>query len=201
MMELNGFWTLIEASRAATNDPDERAEWLTDRLAVLPLREIEDFQVHLDQMRARVDTWTMWGAGYQIMNGLCSDDGFFYFQGWLVGLGRDNFERVAADPDALAEVPEIQRLAGRGTGDWAEDEWPDWEIVDYVAGEAHERRTGEEESLDDALEARGHESPSVPDPSGEGWSPGDPHEVARRLPRIGRMFPSGARSGRSSSTG
>jgi hypothetical protein len=28
----------------------------------------------------------MWGAAWQIMQGFCSDDGFGYFQPWLVGL-------------------------------------------------------------------------------------------------------------------
>src|SRR5687768_17923678 len=85
-MDIDGFWALIEESRAATTGPDDRAEWLTDKLAALPPRDIEDFQIHLDEQRRRVDSWLVWGAAYQILDGLCSDDGFFYFQAWLVGL-------------------------------------------------------------------------------------------------------------------
>ena len=44
--------------------------------------------------RKRADTWLMWGAARIIMQGWCSDDGFFYFQPWLVGLGRDAFARL-----------------------------------------------------------------------------------------------------------
>jgi hypothetical protein len=195
-MDLDQFWTLIEQSRTATNDADERIEWLTERLATLPLRDIEDFQLHLDGQRQRVDTGLVWGAAYQIMGGLCSDDRFAYFQTWLVGLGRAEFERVAAAPDTLADVPAIQHLAGRDCGDWADDEWPEWEALDYVAGTAHERHTGEEESMEDALEARDHERPADPDPVDDQWDFEDPEEVARRLPRIHRMFPLAPRAER-----
>jgi Protein of unknown function (DUF4240) len=73
----------------------------------------------------------MWGAAWHIMQGWCSDDGFWYFQPWLVGLGQDTFEAIAANPDALAETPQIRRLVGRPTSDWSNDEWPEWESLNY----------------------------------------------------------------------
>ena len=57
-------------------------------------------------------TWLMWAAAAQIRNG-CSDDGFEDFRRWLIGLGREAFERVVQEPDRLAELPEVQRLSGR----------------------------------------------------------------------------------------
>jgi hypothetical protein len=42
-----------------------------------------------------------WGAAY-LANGGCSDDGFDYFRGWLIGQGRKVYETVLADPDSLA---------------------------------------------------------------------------------------------------
>jgi hypothetical protein len=69
----------------------------------------------------------------------CSGDGFFYFQPWLVGLGLETFERVAGNPDSLAGVPQIHRLAGRRRSDWSDDEWPEWERLNYVALNAYER--------------------------------------------------------------
>jgi hypothetical protein len=41
------------------------------------------------------------GAAWNIMQGWCSDDSFFYFQPWLVGLGQDAFEQVSSN---VAEV-------------------------------------------------------------------------------------------------
>lgn len=46
----------------------------------------------------------LWAAGYLINDG-CSDDGFEYFRAWLIAQGREVFERVVADPDALAGLP------------------------------------------------------------------------------------------------
>ncbi|MCW2916392.1 MAG: hypothetical protein JWN52_4460 [Actinomycetia bacterium] len=69
---------------------------------------------------------------------------FWYFQSWLVGLGRDVYERVAANPDALSEVPEMQRLVWRDTAEWADHEWPQWELLNYLASTAYDQVTGED---------------------------------------------------------
>jgi hypothetical protein len=108
---------------------------------------------------------------------------------WLIGLGRDAFERAVANPDNLASLPEVVGLAGRPVDDWSNDEWPRWEALSYVAWEAYEQVTGEEEGLYDAMEARGHHSPTGPHPTGEDWDVQDPAEAARRLPRLSWMFP------------
>jgi hypothetical protein len=187
-MDRNAFWEMIERSRTSSADPDARLEWLTERLAALPVTEIADFQIHLGQVRRRVDTWWIWGAAYLICDGLCSDDGFWYFQAWLVGLGREAFERVAANPDALAELPEVQRLAG-GVASWSENDWPEWESLDYVADEAYERVTGEDEGLDDVLQALGRGRLSSPEPTDERWDFEDEQERTRRLPRLSTLFP------------
>ncbi|WP_433204223.1 DUF4240 domain-containing protein [Dactylosporangium sp. CS-047395] len=107
-------------------------------------------------------TFDLWGAAYQIMDGRCSGDGFRAFRSWLaVTLDRDTLERVLADPDSLADVPAIRRLAGRETHDWAPSEWPQHDV----------------------------DGRSFEDPAGRPWDFDDPREVARRLPRLGRMFP------------
>jgi hypothetical protein len=94
--------------------------------------EIVGFQICLDRALAPTCTWDLWTAADRI-TGWCSGDGFFYFRLWPVGLGRDLFERLVRDPDALAEVPEVTRLAGRDREDWDDEEWLAWE----------ELRTGE----------------------------------------------------------
>jgi hypothetical protein len=73
---------------------------------------------------------------------------------WLIGLGRDAFERAVANPDNLASLPEVLRLAGRPVDGWSPDDWPDWASLSYVAWEAYEQVTGENEGLYDAMEAR-----------------------------------------------
>ncbi|MER5362637.1 hypothetical protein [Streptomyces sp. NPDC002785] len=59
--------------------------------------------------------------------------------------------------------------AGRPLKTWSDDEWPEWELLDYVAAEAFDMLTGEEEGLEEALEAEGLDIPCNPEPSGEEW--------------------------------
>lgn len=175
-MDLTSFWELVDSSRAVTSDQDERLEWLTSVLASLPAGEIADFQVHLDRQRSRVDTWDHWAAA-AVVNGGCSDDGCLYFQSWLVGLGREEFERIAGDPDALASVvtPGLSFEL-------------EWEELDYVAAEAFRLASGDAEGLEKELLARGHASRSSPAPYGAQWDPDDPAEVFARLPRLAALF-------------
>jgi Protein of unknown function (DUF4240) len=175
---------LIHDSSVAASGQRERSEWLTRRLAGLPVQEIIEFELQLAAQRKRVDTWLMWGAARIIMKGWCSDDGFFYFQPWLVGLGQETFEQVADNPDSLADVPHIHRLAGRPTSDWSDDEWPEWELLNYVARNAYERATGEEDGLDNALEAQGLHRICDVAPQDDSWNYDDPDQRLARLPRL-----------------
>ncbi|ANZ43306.1 hypothetical protein BBK82_36295 [Lentzea guizhouensis] len=185
-MDLNAFWALLDRSASQTADQDARLEWLTASLASLPPAEIAGFALRVDELRRRVDTWGHWHAADLICAGLCSDDGFFYFQAWLIGLGRETFEAVAADPDALAEVPHVRHLAASGgVHAWPDDEWPDWEGLDHVASEALSGEPGSAE-LQELL--GDHELLVSPEPSGEHWDFADPREIGRRVPRLGVLF-------------
>jgi hypothetical protein len=104
-MDVEGFWALIERSQRAAGDPEARLQWLERQLAAAPAAEIVDFQVWLGRMRRPADTWTMWGAAYLICDGLCSADGFWYFQAWLIGQGREAFELAVADPTTWPASP------------------------------------------------------------------------------------------------
>jgi hypothetical protein len=189
-VDIDEFWALIEYSAVGVADSDERTEKLTGALSGLPVGEMVEFDLHLERVRERADTWLMWGAAYQICDSLCSDDGFWYFQAWLIGLGRETFERIVADPDALTDVPAVQRLAGRGTDQWDDGEWPDWELLDYAASEAYERVTGEDQdAFEDLLGQAGSQSLASPSPRGQRWDFEDAAQNARRLPRISAMFP------------
>jgi hypothetical protein len=188
-MDDETFWNLIESCRRRTPDPGERVEWLAGELAGCAEPEILRFQVCLERVLNPTFTRELWGAADRIM-GWCSDDCFFYFRLWLVGLGRDVFERVASDPDALAELPEVVRLVGRGRESWDDEEWLAWEELDYAALRAFTRVTGRSEcDFYDVVDAqRGEDSGSL-DPAGERWDARDDAEAERRLPRLSGMFP------------
>jgi uncharacterized protein DUF4240 len=178
------FWALLEQSGT---EPDERVDWLTTKLAGLPPPDIADFQVLLDHVRGRADTWTHWGAAHLVLDG-CSDDGFFYFLAWLVGLGRSRFTAIAADPDALADLDLVRLIATTDLDTWPAGNLLDWEELDYAAREAFRLRTGEYHGLDAALAARGHEPLVGPDPDGDPWDFDDLPELLRRLPRLSALF-------------
>lgn len=187
-MSLGDFWELIHRSAIVARGSYERTKWLTEQLARLPVPAIVGFELHLAAQRKRADTWLMWGAAWIILQGWCSDDGFFYFQPWLVGLGSEAFDRVAADPDSLAGIPQVRRLAGRARPDWSGDEWPDWELLNYVARNACERVTGDGHGLDDALEARGLHRVCNPAPRDDRWDFDDPGQRHLRLPRLAALL-------------
>jgi hypothetical protein len=118
------------------------------------------------------------------MQGWCSGDSFFYFQPWLVGLGHDAFEQVASNPDSLADVPQIRRLADRPSSDWSDGEWPEWELLNYVAGNAYQRATGEEGGLGHALTAQGLRRICDAEPEDDQWNYDDPDQRHEKLPRL-----------------
>ena len=186
-MDSRGFWKLVDHAVENTSDLEERRVWLSGRLALLPAVEIADFAVRLDEQRRRVDTWAHWQAATLICQGLCGMDSFFYFQAWLIGQGRPVFEAVAESPDALASVPQIQRLASLGGVDgWADADWPDWEALYRVPDDAYAAVFGGE--LEDLMESRGLVRAFDVSPGGPDVEMEDPADIARRIPRLWALF-------------
>jgi hypothetical protein len=188
-MDIDGFWTLLERSAQETTNPQERLLWLEDRLSRISRTHVEDFHVSLIAARRPIDTYAMWGAANLIMDGVCSTDGFWYFQPWLIGQGRYWYDFAAQNPDNLADLPAVRALVGRRPGQWTDAEWPQWEELAYVARSAHERITGQEESLYDALAVRGQRSSSDPHPADPAWDFDSLAEIQQRLPRLAELFP------------
>lgn len=72
----------------------------------------------------------LWGAAY-VLHGGASDDGFEYFQRWLISKGRDFFEAVVSDLDSLSGL-----LADDPGGPCEFEEFA------YVAGKVWQEKTG-----------------------------------------------------------
>jgi Protein of unknown function (DUF4240) len=142
-MDVDEFWLFLERSARESDSPQERTGWLEDKLSHVSRTRIVDFRARLDAARRPIDTYATWGAAYQIMDGLCSGDGFWYFQPWLIGQGREWYEHALRDPDNLADVPAVRALAGRRSREWPDAEWPQWEALAYVARRVHARLTGQ----------------------------------------------------------
>ncbi len=177
LMDSKDFWKLIDDARALVTDPadaEDVADRISDLLAERPAHEIVAAQQLLWDLMAASYRAPLWAAAYTV-NGGCSDDGFDYFRGWLIGQGREVFERVVADPDALAELPVIKDAA-------ADDEEVECERMLGVAWDAYRRVAGEQLP-------RGSFTVDLPalDPEWD-FDFDDEDEMARRLPRLDALY-------------
>jgi hypothetical protein len=175
-MDRQRFWQLIAAARDQAADPDDSAavaREATSLLATRPAGEIVAAQQVLWDLMADSYTNPLWAAAY-VINGGCSDDGFDYFRGWLIAQGDEVFDRVVADPDALAELPIVRASAADGLD-------LDGEEVLGIAWRAHITATGERLPAG-AFTIR---HPGL-DPAW-GFDFDDRDEMARRLPRLAAL--------------
>ncbi|HEY0699994.1 MAG TPA: DUF4240 domain-containing protein [Micromonospora sp.] len=185
---MDGFWDLIEASGRAGSKRGERETFLHESLSRASRSELLDFVQHLSATREPANTYRLWRAADIMMRGRCSTDSFHYFQMWLVGLGRDVYAAAIADPDDLATVPEVRRLASLPTP-WQDDDYPDWESLEYVACEIGEQRVDLDGDVRDVLaEERGVRVRMDPNPDDIEWRLLDAGALSRRYPRLWALF-------------
>lgn len=161
-MNRDGFWKLIEANSA--EDCYEHAENVQLALSKLSAEEIAAFSRQMREVEAESYTWELWGAAY-LINGGCSDDGFDYFRGWLMTMGRSVFEQALKNPDSLADIEEVE-------------EEVECEDILYVGMNAYEKVAGEE------LPITTFEMPEL----GESWDFDEDDEMQKRYPRLFKKF-------------
>jgi hypothetical protein len=170
-MDQKRFWDIIAV--ACRSDPSAVDEWdeaLTNELARLRPEEVLEFDRIFDELADQAYRRDLWGAAYTI-NGGASDDGFYYFRCWLVGMGQRVYEAALADPDSLADVaiPPEQDA--------------DAEI--YAAAQrAWEKVTGREGEYPLCLPAR-HDGGQL---KGERWDWSKKAEVRKRFPRLAAKY-------------
>jgi hypothetical protein len=97
------WWSLIDRSRKDAEDPEEQADQLVELLAAeLSESELVAFDKFVNERIRDAFRWDLWAVAY-IMNGGCSDDGFDYFCGWLVGKGKKHYDAALANPEDAAK--------------------------------------------------------------------------------------------------
>lgn len=176
-MDTQQFWSLIEDARSQTSDSAD-AETVADKAGALlsshSSEEIIAAQQVLWDLMATSYRSPLWAAAY-LINGGCSDDGFDYFRGWLITQGREVFDRILADPDALADLPAIRDAAADG------DE-KECEATLDIASDAYLTATGEQ------LPSGAYtvQYPEL-DPEWD-FDFDDQAELNRRLPRLAALY-------------
>src|ERR1700736_5630855 len=105
-MDQQQFWDVI--AKACRFDPHSAEEWADNLEAALKRfepEEIIEWNHLFDRLAVRAYTVDLWGAAY-LINGGASDDGFYYFRCWLIGMGKTVYEAALASPDNLADYVE-----------------------------------------------------------------------------------------------
>jgi hypothetical protein len=129
-MNVEQFWKLIEQTHQNSQGvPHKQAELLVDELAKLSEADILSYQSILEDMVDKAYIGELWDVAFILASGWgCSDDGFEYFRAWLVGQGKDVYEKALSDPESLLDMVEF----GQET---------QWEVLLYVAIYAYELKT------------------------------------------------------------
>ncbi len=168
-MDGKQFWDIIAACCTNPRSVDEWNDALFQALARLTPEAILEFDRIFDDLASAAYTVDLWGAAY-LINGGASDDGFYYFRCWLIGMGKQAYENALADPDTLADVlvPGIDAEA-------------------EIYAEAHkawEQVTGKPDEYPLVLPAR-HCGGTL---RGENWNFDDDAEMRKRFPRLSAIY-------------
>lgn len=167
-MDKTKFWQIIDS--ACGSDAARSEEWyshLRAELKKLPSDEIVEWNHTFDRLADEAYKVDLWGAAY-LINGGASDDGFYYFRCWLIGMGRQVFEAALQNPDSLADVAKPDMIAEAEIYAAAHRAWMD------VTGNSNL----------DTYPARKENAALV----GEDWDFDDNAEMKQRLPRLAGLF-------------
>ncbi|WP_277441138.1 DUF4240 domain-containing protein [Streptomyces sp. SPB162] len=169
-MDETEFWEIIDSTRAAADgDPEEQADLLIERLALLDPDSVTDFARHFETRFARAFRWDVWSAA-DVMLGGADDEAFDFFRCWLIGQGRHVFEGALHNPDDLAFL--VAEFDPEVDGDAEE--------LGYAADEAYEQLTG--------VRLPDLELPRPGDPEGEQLDMDDTSLMADRFPKLWARF-------------
>jgi len=128
-MDKSQFWKLIDDTRRELGSTVDIAALLSEKLADMDVSEILRWDQIFSAYHRMSYKRKLWAAAYAI-NGGCGNDGFDYFRGGLIALGKDVFLSALADPDSLATADvEDKDLAGD-------------EYMLYVGSRAYFRKMG-----------------------------------------------------------
>lgn len=183
-METDEFWRLIETARSQAEASGSFDKALVGLLAARSKREILEYQERFDELHGALYRWDVWAAAYLIGGG-CSDDSFIDFRAGAIAQGRVWYERIAANPDSLAEHPLVIAAAAEHY-----DDVMFYEVVNYTAAYAFKQLTGDEEDFyeawDEYWNAQPRERADVD--MGEDFDFDDAEQMHHRLPRLAALY-------------
>lgn len=98
------FWELMDKSRAGLNTNFEtQCVNLSELLMDYSEEEILSFEHQLRIQIERANTWTMMAASFVVCS-FISDDTYEDFRAWVVGQGKQNFDKILRDPSEICNL-------------------------------------------------------------------------------------------------
>lgn len=164
------FWSIVDASRAASADPAEQAEWLRAALELLDPETLVAFQNAFDHQVNLGFSYDVWDVGAAI-HGSMTEEGFRAFRCWLVAQGSAVYRAALDAPATLA-----QRLPADTRGPVGQEK------LCYVGAEVWAAKTGH--TIDDIPIAE-----SAPTAlAGLPFADGEDDDAARHFPELRQRF-------------
>ncbi|MEV4512656.1 DUF4240 domain-containing protein [Dactylosporangium sp. NPDC049525] len=103
-MDEDAFWTLIaECRQDGKGDTELVSRMLFRRLRALKATEVIGFVRRWEQARSRLYSWPVTDAACLLLGPVDEED-LGHVQDWVISHGRAVAERVARDPDSLADL-------------------------------------------------------------------------------------------------
>jgi Protein of unknown function (DUF4240) len=132
LMDEEIFWKIIKTSKDNSNgDFEEQQEELANELHKFTPDDIILFGNRFRYFRGQANTWELWGAIY-IIHGGCGDDSFNDFREWVIGQGKDFYNKTIKDPETLIDLDADKINA------------IEWEGLGYVYSDVFKKLTGQE---------------------------------------------------------
>ena len=155
-----------DVTTAVTVDPTAVVQHFVTELTDLDADSIASAWLRHHELLNEAYSWQLWGAAH-LLKGGCGTDSFEYFRNWLILQGREAFDAVIDNPDALVDLIPAGAIHA---SDFSCEE------LSYAPHEAYEQATGEQM-------ADHRDAPDQPD-LGEEFDFADDDEMARRYPRL-----------------
>lgn len=139
------FWQMIADAKAKTSNVEDQVEELVQTLMKRPVKEIIAFQKIFEAKLEAMCEAKLFAAAHYIMaiddedDSEENEDRFSYFCAWLIAQGKEIAEKAIENPDSLADVLEI---------DANSEPICESEMMLYVADNAYEMKTGDEDFYD-----------------------------------------------------
>jgi hypothetical protein len=166
------FWKIVDAT--VDEDQEVQASKLIKALDALTPEEISAFQATTNAKQRETYTWELWGAAY-VIHGGCSDDGFEYFQRWLISAGSAVFYGAKARADDLADLIAPDRR-----------EPCEFEGFSYIASDVWRAKTGRDPFAAPGIFPYTGAPPEVAD-MGTPFEESAEH-LSRRYPKLWKRF-------------